>query len=110
MCVSESGSPEENRDSVGVTQPPTHQGCSTVSLPELAKLVSGGDVRVPSSCCTGDFNHAEAALAGVAQGLMISAPTHAAGHAIGLVFSTGVDVGGTLCSSIGKDRSLSGGF
>ncbi|XP_061490084.1 uncharacterized protein LOC133388035 [Rhineura floridana] len=93
------------RDRIGILLVYHPPRCSTVSLPELAGVVSGLVLESPRLVVLGDFNiHAETALSGVAQDFMasmttmglsqvLSGPTHAAGHTLDLVFCAGWDDG-----------------
>uniref|UniRef100_A0A803TC32 Reverse transcriptase domain-containing protein n=1 Tax=Anolis carolinensis TaxID=28377 RepID=A0A803TC32_ANOCA len=95
-----------DRDRLGILLVYRPPRCTTVSLPELAEVVSGLAVESRRLIVLGDFNvHAEANLSGAAQDFMaamatmglsqlISGPTHSVGHTLDLVFCQGWEEGG----------------
>ncbi|XP_053151089.1 uncharacterized protein LOC128344612 [Hemicordylus capensis] len=87
------------RDRLGILLVYRPPRCTSVSLPELAGVVSEVALGSPRLIVLGDFNvHAEAPLVGAAQDFMasmatmglsqlVSGPTHVAGHTLDLVFA-----------------------
>uniref|UniRef100_A0A803SN06 Reverse transcriptase domain-containing protein n=1 Tax=Anolis carolinensis TaxID=28377 RepID=A0A803SN06_ANOCA len=90
-----------DRDRLGILLVYRPPRCTTVSLPELAGVVSGLALESQRLLVLRDFNvHAETILTGAAQDFMasmatmglsqvVSGPTHRAGHTLDLVFCQG---------------------